>query len=237
MSVVVVGSNGVARLLKEAERFALVKARGKVPEACGDAIPQAPARGPFQVFRPMELRPVGADGYEVQPVGYRGRSAIRNSDVFDLMAAARRGNRPAPLTPGQVSMGRHYRDLVERHACAGLKCSSVESLRSGGTGSGGDFMDAVLRDREEIDRLRRRIGTGCAIEVRRVRPSRRGSRISITSRRLVDMVCIEDKSLRDVLQAHGWSVYGDTVKAVRMALAGALDAMSGQVCHGTILTL
>jgi hypothetical protein len=51
------------------------------------------------------------------------------------------------------------------------------------------------------------------------------------------MVCIEDKSLREVLEAHGWSVYGQTVKAVRAALAGALDQMAGPVLRGRIQTL
>ncbi|MDE4272968.1 hypothetical protein PXK58_00840 [Phaeobacter gallaeciensis] len=233
--VVIVCPSGVARLQEEAERIAAIKARGAVPVQCGDAIPDAPARGAFRVFTPMQLCPVGSEGYEAQPAGYRGRSAIRNADVFDVMAAkAASKGKPPPFSPGQVSMARHYRDLVERHQCAGLRCSSVEALRSGGDGQGGGFMDAVLRDRDEIDRLRRRVGTGCAIEVRRVRPSKRGSRVSITNRRLVDMVCIEDRSLRDVLQFHGWSVYGETIKAVRVALGGVLDAMAGPVRGGGI---
>ncbi|MEX5516293.1 hypothetical protein [Pseudophaeobacter sp. 1A09344] len=236
--VVIVSPSGVARLQREAERIAAIKARGAVPRQCGDAIPEAPARGAFQVFEPMRLCPVGADDYEAQPVGYRGRSALRNADVFDVMAAAAaRKKKPAPFTLGQIAMGRHYRDLVERHATAGVRCSSVEALRTGGNGQGGEFIDAVLRDRDKIDLLRRRIGTGSAIEVRRVRPSKRGSRVSITNRRLVDMVCIEDRSLREVLEAHGWSVYGETVKAVRAALAGVLDRMAGPVRTGRIHTL
>lgn len=88
-------------------------------------------------------------------------------------------------------------------------------------------MDAVLRDREEIERLRRQIGNGSAMVVRRIRPSKRGSRASISDRRLVDMVCLEDRALSDVLKAHGWSVYGETSQAASKALGRALDRMNG----------
>ena len=144
-----------------------------------------------------------------------------------MAAKAARHKKPSPLSPGQVAIGRHYRDLVERHACAGLKCSSIEVIRTSGSGRGGDFMDAVLRDREEIKRLRRRIGTGSAMVVRRIRPSKRGSRVSISDQRLVDMVCLEDRAPNDVLKAHGWSIYGETSQAVAKALGRTLARMSG----------
>ncbi|WP_417699893.1 hypothetical protein [Pseudophaeobacter sp.] len=226
--VVIVSPNGAARLEAEAVRLAEIKARSAVPEICGDAIPQAPARGAFRVFEPQALYPDAEGGFEAKPAGYRGHSAIQRADVFDVMAAkAARHNKPSPLSPGQVAIGRYYRDLVERHACAGLKCSSIEAVRSGSGGRGGDFMDAVLRDREEIEHLRRRIGMGSAMVVRRIRPSKRGSRASISDRRLVDMVCLEDRALSDVLKAHGWSVYGATSQAVAKALGQALERMRG----------
>lgn len=218
------------RQAEEAARIAAAKARGRVPEQCGPEIPEAPARGAFRVFEPKRLYPDGKDGYEVRPAGYRGRAAIRNADAFDVMtAAAARRKKPSPFTASQVSMGRHYRDLVERHACAGVKCSSLEAPRSGGSGQGGGFIDAVLRDREEIDRLRRRIGDGVAMEVRRVRPSQRGTRVAIPDRRLVDLVCIEEKTISDVLKAHGWTASGKTVTALAQALGRALDRMAGPV--------
>jgi hypothetical protein len=226
--VVIVTSAGVARLQDEAARIAEIKARSAVPEICGDAIPQAPGRGGFRVFEPQALYPDAEGGFEAKPAGYRGRSAIQRADVFDVMAAkAARHKKASPLTPGQVAIGRYYRDLVERHTCAGLKCSSIEVVRSGSGGRGGDFMDAVLRDREDIERLRRRIGSGSAMVVRRIRPSTRGSRTSIFDLRIVDMVCLEDRALGDVLKAHGWSVYGATSQAVAKALGLALERMRG----------
>lgn len=228
--VVVVGSDGAARLEAEQERIAAVLARGHVPADCCDKIPVAPARGPFRVVQPQQFYPDGEEGYAVKGAGYRGRKVMQMADAFDVMAAkAARHKKGSPFTASQINMGRHYRDLVERHACAGVKCSSVEALRAGGSGQGGEFMDAVLRDREEIERLRRRIGTGQAMAVRRIRPSKRGSRASITDRRLVDMVCLEERTISDVLKAHGWSVYGDTVKATTRALADALGRMAGPV--------
>lgn len=226
--VVIVTSTGVARLQDEAARIAEIKARGCVPVECGDAIPDAPARGAFQVFEPMALQQRNDGKLKAEPMGYRGRSAIRCADVFDVMAAkAASHKKPSPFTPGQIAMGRHYRDLVERHACAGVKCSSVEVLNSGGGGQGGEFMDAVLRDGEEIARLQRRIGSGAAMVVRRIRPSKRGSRTTIFDRRLVDMVCLEERSLSEVLQTHGWVVSGTTVRSLRMALRSALSRMAG----------
>ncbi|NIZ13322.1 hypothetical protein [Phaeobacter sp. HF9A] len=236
--VVIVASDGVAdltpvakfmaarqlRLKAEADRIEAVKAQGHVPEVCGDAIPEAPARGAIRVFQPMSLFPDGENDWKARPSGYRGRSAMQRADVFDVMAAKAASNgKPAPFTRAQVAAGRYYRDLVERHACAGVRCSSVEAIRSGG--GSGSFIDAVLRDREEIERIRRRIGTGTAMAVRKIRPSKRGSRVNITDRRLVDMVCLEDKPISAVLRAHGWSVRGQTSRALRQALAEALGRM------------
>ena len=96
----------------------------------------------------MRLFPDGENDWKARPSCYRVRSAMQRADVFDVMMAKAASNgKPAPFTRAQVAAGRYYRDLVERHACAGIRCSSVEALRSGG-GDSGSFIDAVLRDRE-----------------------------------------------------------------------------------------
>jgi len=239
--VVIVAPDGVAdltpvakfmvarqlRLRAEADRIQTVKARGYVPEVCGDAIPEAPARGAFCVFQPTSLSPSGKNDWVARPLGYRGRSALQRADVLDVMAAKAASNgKPAPFTREQMAAARCYRDLVERHACAGMRCSSVEVLCSRTGGGSGSFIDAVLRDREEIERIRRLIGTGTAMAVRKIRPSKRGSRVHITDRRLVDMVCLEDKPISQVLRAHGWSVRGSSIHALRRALADSLERMT-----------
>jgi hypothetical protein len=184
-----------------------------------------------------------ADGTtRVQDRNHHGFAALRRADAFDVMEAqARRAHRGdaerflAPFTPGQIAIGRHYAAVFERHAGAGVKCSSVEG-RVGGSGRGGDFMDRLLEDRRTLDALIRRIGSGVAMEVRRVRPSTRGTRRAITDRALVDGVCLAGLTVTDVLRQHGWADKGETRRAAREALAAALDRMSGPVVTGRIRT-
>lgn len=223
------------RQAEPAVRLDAIRARGVVPDVCGPEIPVAPARGAFRVFEPMALYPKGRDGWEVKPSGYQGRKAVRIGDAFDVMAgaAAKKGH-GSPFTPTQVAMGRVYRALFERHEAAGPKCSSLESS-GGGSGGSASFIDAVLRDRERLDVMRRRIGPGSAMVVRRIRPSERGSRATILDRRAVDMVCLEDATCADVLRAHGWAVKGETVRALAQAVGAALDRMCGPTFERRIM--
>lgn len=217
----------------EARRIADVLAHGTVPDACGPDIPLAPARGALRTFRPIELVP-GSLG-TAQDTGHwaRGedtrRKGARIRDVFDrveLWAG------DAPLAPAQVQIARDYRDLIERHEAGGMGCASLEASRGGGGGAGGEFIDAYVAEGIRIAALRRRIGTGVAMEMRRIRPSKRGAKArgNITNRKLVDMVCLGDQPLGAVLDAHGWAVKGDTREALRRALAAALDRMMGYDC-------
>lgn len=241
--VAVSGEKRLESLRIEAERLEAIKAAGTVPASCGPEIPVSPARGAYQTFRPLEMVP-GTVG-TARPAGYRGpgegqfREAIRLADVFSVMeeqarrshASKGEGAGPffAPLTPAQVQMGRTYRDLVERHGAGGMKCASLEVNRGGG--SGGAFMDTYLEEGLMIQRLQKRIGDGAALVVRRIRPSKRGAAAKgiITDRVLVDLVCLKDKSLSDVLRHHGWSKKTESVAALRRALAAALDRMQGYI--------
>ncbi len=207
----------------ERMRLRAVLAQATPPADVGP-VPVAPARGPQRVVT----------DYVALPGGMR-RAAGRRleaADVFDLMlaqAVRRHGDSVGPVVMpfswGQIAIARHYRALVERHDGGGVKCSSLDGGRAGG--SGGDFMDAHLAVGREIDGLRRRIGAGSALVLRRVRPSDRGSRASITDRALVDLVCLAGMTLDGVLARHGWSVEGRYRAALRVALAGALDRMQG----------
>lgn len=213
----------------EAMRIEAVKSMGRVPVECGSDIREAPARGPVRVFDHMASYPKGEDGFELKPAGHDGRKTMARADAFDVMQAQRDrrsgGKAGRMFTHSQIAMGRQYATLVERHESAGVKCSSVES--SGGGGDGAGFMDAVLADAQAIDRMRARIGDGSAVVVRRHRPSKRGARATITDRRLVDMVCVEGRTLTDVLRSHGWTVRADLVRDLTKALADALDRMQG----------
>jgi hypothetical protein len=208
----------------EADRVEAVRSRGVVPPECGPEIAEAPARGAFRVFEDVMLCPEGADGWKPVAAGWRGRKTMRHADAFDVMQAKARR---AMFTPGQVAVGRYYAALHEAHVCAGVRCASLETSIDRSPSGGGEYIDAVLRDRERLDVLRARIGSGCAMAVRKVRPSARGSRVAIPDRRLVDAVCIEEKTLADVLAEAGWTKTGKSVSILREALCEALERMMG----------
>jgi hypothetical protein len=232
---------GLERLARAKARFDQIKASAAIPEACGPDIAMAPARGAFATFRPIEIVP-GSAG-TARPAGYRGpgevqhRAAIRCADIFDAMTEdarrlhAGRGDNAGPFvppfTPGQVQVARDYRDLVERHAAVGMKCASIEAVTRGGGQS--EFIDAYVTEGIRLAAMIARIGTGAALSVRRLRPIKRGGRARriILDRTLVDMVCLGQLSLTQVLEAHGWVSKGDTREALRRGLRDCLDRMQG----------
>lgn len=234
--------------LPEAARIAVLKAAGAAPAVCGPDIPVAPARGPMGSFRPMELVP-GSVGM-ARDTGHwqRGedtrRRAGRLLDVFDRIEDQARATHKArsdgaggggayvpPLSPAQVQIGRDYRDLTERHSAGGVRCASLETAGRSGGATGGEFIDAFVAEWRRLDALCRRIGAGVAMPIRRIRPSDSGSRRLITDRVLVDSVCLRDMDLGQVLDAQGWSAYGQVREALRRALVAALDRMMGYDLH------
>ncbi|AUR04258.1 hypothetical protein PhaeoP72_02297 [Phaeobacter inhibens] len=242
--VVIVASNGVARLQAEADRIAAIKARCAVPLACGDEIRLAPGRGPMIQFTPREIRQTSTGGFAAIKSGHEGKDAARVADVFDEMdRAARKAHRAVqhrleregedlqpyvpPFTSGQISAGRDYAALVERVSASGVKCSSLEAVNS--SGGGGDREEAIFRDFQRLRALQHRIGDGLAKEVRRIRPSQNGGRkrSAIYVRRLVDLVCLGDLSLEGVLASHGWAKDGRAIQSLRASLCAALDRMQG----------
>lgn len=212
----------------EAARLRAIKAAGAIPEACGPAIAPAPARGGFVLVQNVELLPVGTGKVEAVHRGYGGRCAIRRADAFDAMnAAADRRKQTRPLTPGQIAIGRRYHDLVELLSADGTKLSQLQG--SFGSGDSGSWMDKRLELSAEVEGMRKRIGAGVAMNVRRIRPSARGSASAraITDQALVDAVCLKGRGLADVLMFHGWSVKGTHRDALSAALSAALDRMIG----------
>lgn len=208
--------------------MAKVRKGAQVPDGCGPDIAESPARGRVVQFMPRAMYPDGDDGFVAKDDGHDGRKALRHADAFDIMAAGAAKNRkPMPFTPQQIEIGRFYRDLNEKHATAGVRCSSLESVSGGSSGGGGEYIDAVLRDRARLEQLRARIGGGAAMIVRRQRQGAAGSKLNISDRRLVDMVCIEEKGMVKILAAHGWAKDGAAVKVLTQALRDALERMMG----------
>ncbi len=231
--------SGIARMQAEADRLRKMIKAATPPETCGGEIPVAPARGPMLRFTPREMVPTASGGMVARRSGWLGRDAARVADVFDLMLAQalkahqRQTGGPegfvAPFNAGQISAARDYAALSERCAASGVKCSSLEALAQRGGGGGGDREAAMLRDFRRLRSLQARIGDGLAREVRRIRPSDRGEARcqAIRVRRLVDLVCLGDKSLSAVLKLHGWVPSTAARAGLRQALCGALDRMQG----------
>ena len=216
----------------EVARVAAIKSAAAVPASVGPEIPAAPARGAYQVYTPREVVPGGTTVRS----GYLGRDGLRVADVFDRMAVdalrahRKRGGADAdfvdPISPGLVAMARDYGEMSRRHAAAGAKCASLEATGAGGQGS---WIEAYLDEGKRLRALHRRIGDGVALSVRRVRPSERGEgkRGLIRDRTLVDSVCIEGRTLTEVLEAAGWSAWREHREALRKALCAALYRMQG----------
>ncbi|MEI4485610.1 hypothetical protein V8J36_05365 [Frigidibacter sp. MR17.14] len=237
--------SGAGRLQEEARRVQDVLERAAVPDDVGP-VPLAPARTTGFVVG-MQRAIVGGTAVRAghwEPREPAPRRTLTVADVFDAMEeAARRRHRAdrlsyatakgevieqpfvPPFTPGQISVARHYRALVEKRGGAGIKCASMEGRR--GASGGGSFMDTFIQDGLELEGIRKRIGDGFAMEVRRVRPSKRGGAgaRTIRCRDLVDMVCLGDHSLSQVLRAHGWAEKRDHRDALRVALAAILSRM------------
>lgn len=231
----------------EAWRIGEVRAMGAVPDNVGP-VPEAPARGPIRVTDMRKIVRTDSGGLRRVQDGFEGRKTMHIGDAFDVIEgkartaytkAANRAGRAGkdlpvyipPFTSAQIGMGRTYRALFEKYDSKGVKCSSVESL-SGGGSDGDAFIVALLADGTNLARIRERIGSGVALSVRGVRPSTCNRRGMILDRTLVDAVCLQDKTMTDVLRAAGWvrvgqSAKGEHVKALTRALAAALDRMAG----------
>ena len=232
-------SKAAARALGERARLDAVISRATPVEGCVPLIPIAPARGPQVVVTPRRMVPDAKDatGWKVEEMGWRGFNAVRAADIFDELArrAAKRKAAP-PFTVGQVQVGRLYRDLVERHDAGGMRCAGLEAGRGCGPSAGGEFIDAFIEEGRVIELLRRRIGNGVAMAVRRVRPSARGgagARI-IHDRVLVDEICLHGRSFRDVLERHGWTGSARNISMLLEPLSSALERMSGHCDPGKL---
>lgn len=214
----------------EAEAIRKIKARATPPEVCGPELPVAPAQGRLIPFHPVVVM-IDAKGQEQAiEMGYRGRAAARVADVFDHMLARQsQAHREAhgPLfTPSQVAIGRLYRAMVEDRARGNLR--GVDLMGSGGGGGDHDGWLAAFTDvGAQLAAMRRRVGSGDALPLRRVRPSRRGRRVAIPRLALVDQVCVGQMTLSDVLERAGWGAKGDLRHALRCELQECLDRMQG----------
>ncbi|WP_172332793.1 hypothetical protein [Mangrovicoccus sp. HB161399] len=205
------------REAEEAKRLDKLRAASAAPEACGFDAPAAPARGKVLAVDTVTVRE-GQDGKPVyETTGYRGRSAMRAEDALDRIKG---------LTEAQRAAGRRYAALVEAVEAGGMKCSSSGMISGGGNvDAAKDFMDVYMGHCDTLRRMNRAIGDGIGMPVRRVRPSDRGTKASISDRKLVEMVCLGGEALVPVLDAHGWVKTGRNVRALACALAVVLERL------------
>jgi hypothetical protein len=214
------------RMKAEQQRCADMLTRAAPPIEM-QAATVAPARGA------MMLQP----NFVVLPGGTRKRDGAhwREAGPLSVMVEQARMRHDAkgrddedfsaPFSPSQIAVSEDYRALVERHEAGLCKGSSFEAGRSG-SGNGGLAIDTYIQEARWLDELRRRIGDGVTMQVRR-HLDRDNARRAIPVRVLVDMVLVQGKTLSDVLSVHGWQAKGETRKMLRLELCAALDRMQG----------
>lgn len=227
---------GQTRMNKSRKSLARILALATPDQGCGPEIPVAPGRGPIIAVEPVETRrdfqlfrddPGREHGAWVwSKSGHEGLKAVRALDALEAMnRRARQAGQPEPFSPPQVEAARHYRALAEKHSIGGIKCVSLEAQGGGG---GGGFVEAYMDAGNKLTAMRNVIGPGARLEVRRVRPSKRGEPGArmIFDRDLFRLVCLLDMSLSAVLEAHGWAVSVKNLETLRDALRAILARLT-----------
>lgn len=193
-------------------------------------IPVAPGRGPMHRVPNYMLLPGGSRAQQGAHWRRMDQLSIMCRHAWERHRAKCGADVPfiAPFSLGQISMGQHYQGLIERHDAAGMKCASIEGRAAASSGgNGGGFIEAYLSEGYEIEALRRKIGDGIAL------PVKRGTgRRPISDRALVDAVCLAGKDLTTVLRNHGWANDARIRDKLRHALSQVLDRMIGHRPEG-----
>lgn len=210
------------------DRLMIFRRLGDAPEACGPDIRGSLGQGKLVAFMPRALAISATGEARVVEGGYLGRAAARVADAFDRMEMRRpRADRRKPLFDAvQVNAARDYAALFERVHAGAVKGSSLEARTDGGGGDPDGFLQRRLDARDALEATQRRIGDKVALQVRRLRPSARGSRRSISNRELVDGVCLAGRTIDEVLERAGWKKDCRVRNVLRSALAASLDRMS-----------
>ncbi len=213
----------------EKKRMEAIKAASVAPSTVGDDILCiSPARGAVEAFQPLVRMPDGTTGFKYVRHGYRGRDAMRERDVFDVMRdQTKRHKKPFPLSDGQVGTARYFRALHERVNGSGYKLSTLE--QTGGSGGSGSFMDWYLRLKQNYDRMTAAIGRDLVLDARNVAdkyPPR-----SIDERNIVFDICIGQCTPSKLLKIYGWKNTTRRRQKIIEALACKLDDIAGVSCY------
>lgn len=216
----------LTRIAAQDAAVARLKARAVPPRLVSPEIVAAPARGFVEVQRPSEVV-LTPSGPRVRAASVDGFHPVRAEDALDAMN--REGRKAAVgkselFTPLHLDTARAYATLFERVACAGVRCSSVEALGAGGSGSG-SFIDALIADHDRLRLMQGAIGEGLVLIPRNAQAHADRPRSAVPVRVLVDRVVLHGKSLSAVLHQCGWGRKAGHRDILRMALCSALNRM------------
>lgn len=205
-------------------RLETTRDRGRRPSrVSSEIVDVAPGRGPLVEAPMSELFPAADGSYHYVPSGYRGRVAARVQDAFDRMKDyAERSGRPFALRAAQIETGRRYGEASARVMAGGVKLSNLEATGGGG---GVDVAPALLDAIGYVRSMHEALGSGISLKVRRVRVGEERKRFNIADRTLVDLVCIADLTISEVLRKHGWAENSHSRAAAQFVLINALRRM------------
>lgn len=193
---------------REAELARLV-ANWQVPSVARDAGPsRAAGRGGLE-----------AADVAVMAWSEREQAMVPQVDRVVRRAASRtlRG-----LPPGERNTAEIYAGLAEQRGA--MRCPDLVSA----AGGGGDGMADLRRALRGINLslAEAAIGDGLALKAQRRSRTDLPMRRAVRVRALVDAVCLDGRTISDVLGRHGWARNKAACKALRAALSAALQRMA-----------
>jgi hypothetical protein len=212
-----------ARLAVQDGRVAQIKAAAMPPPAMA-AAPAAPARGVMLMV----------PDYAITRGGMRQRVGAHWQACDGLMKlvglAARRHEKSGsteafvpPFSAAQMGVAAEYRSLSEWRDGSPIRSANLEAGRAGGGGGSRGFIDVYIERCARLKDLASVIGHAAVLQAQR---GPDGSRRTISARRLVDLVVLEDLGLTDVLRRHGWDKAAANRACLIQALSAALDRMA-----------
>ena len=126
------------------------------------------------------------------------------------------------LSPEDRNTAEIYAALVEQRGA--MRCLDLVSA-AGGDGDGMGPLRRALRG-IRLTKAEAAIGDGLALRARRQPRSDLPLRRAIPVRVLVDTVCLEGKTISDVLGRHGWARAKNACRTLNGALSDALQRMA-----------
>lgn len=224
-------SNGISPLkgqIKRQGEAARVRAMlvDAAPPPAMSAAPVAPARGPQQLVPTFTV--TGGGMRRVDGAHWQGLSPLAAAVAQARLRHEGRGTDAPfvpPFNPAQVAVAEDYAALVEWREGSPLRCASLEGGRSGGGGAG-LFIDTYIDQGQWLAELRRRIGDGVAMDVRR-HMDRGNTRRTIRVRVALDLLVLDGVAVKAILRRFGWVANMRECRDLRLAICGALDRMQG----------